>query len=796
MKKILTKRFGHRLLLLPFAAIVLALGAAHCPAQESQYHPFSSSATTTPSQPPVLTTSPPSTPGTYSVFIPATEALQPPEKTYFDDWNLAKPDYSPLAGKGYDPHLEMVLEQMRFSINAMKDEIVQSKEFLPQHQSPQYQMLMEPLAVYVQLLRNTGLDMAAESVLDAVPKSYDSNQPVFDIRSQLQSMASRSMSSATPQKPGVQQIASILQNAHPDKDGYFNYSSRPQVMQTGLGVYYPPAMAYSMPEEDSDPDAKDDKRIREKSYSAFARALIALEQPDLDEVLQWNKQLTQNDGMSFGYNHQGQLSCAILLSAMGEQDIANQLVDRVLLDATKYAQNQNEQNRNHQVQAEGVVIRDQNVWQTFIGALLRMGEYDTAVKMLREMRENMTKLQAAGENIYWNSNWNSLSGNLATFAALEGDLDRALEYAKLPVNPNEKQNLLQSIAMKLFRQGRMDEMKRVTDSENYVQSSGNSFNDPNARYNQAKEIAKTGSRDEALAALCALFEPDENNNPGIPYDPAMRNELGLLFLKWDDGINARKLFTMVNDAIKSTLQQQSRQDSMFGQGDMFAKFLAARYKAGLTGETLDFVKTIKQAPGCIMFHLTLAEEIANESNQADVLELLNLAWQAALTQEPNPGIPEINDPYRGGGSNRFIFRNDFLWAVARAALVANCLPEAERYIQEARALDANIPKISVKVRMMLNSNSYYQPFQASQQDQLWMSCVDKILKRNRNNIGAAMIAAGNIESPHARHNAFVRISQVMLKGEGANKGVSQTPSYNVMPATNMVPVAIPRYPVQ
>jgi len=316
--------------------------------------------------------------------------------------------------------------------------------------------------------------------------------------------------------------------------------------------------------------------------------------------------------------------------------------------------------------------------------------------------------------------------------------------------------------MKLFRQGRRVEMKRVTDSENYTQGPVPFFADPNARYIQAKEIAKTGNRQEALAALSALFEPDENGITGIPNDPIMRNELGLLFLKFDDGINARELFTMVNDAIKSTLQQQSRQDYPFGQNDQFAKFLAARYKAGLTGETLDFAKTIQQTPGCIMFHLTLAEEIANESNKDDVLALLNMAHQAALTQEPNPGIPEINDPYRGGNQNRLIFRNDFLWAIARAALVANCLPEAEKYIQDAKSLDANIPKISSKVRMMINPNSYYQPFQASSQDQIWMSCVEKILKRNRNNIGAAMIAAGHIESPLARYNTFGRISQRIL----------------------------------
>ena len=221
-KRLLTKRFGHGFLLWPVAMIVLVLGDTFCPAQQ---HPFEPPPITY-SQLPATTTPPP--PATSSMFIPdfpAIEVPQQPEKTYFDDWNLAKLDYTPLGGKGYDPHLEMVLEQMRFSINAMKDEIVQSKEFLTQHQSPQYQMIMEPLATYVQLLRDTGLDVAAESVLDSLPKSYDNNMPVLDIRSQLQSMASRSVSSAAPQKPGVQQIASTLQSAHPDNDGYFNYSS-------------------------------------------------------------------------------------------------------------------------------------------------------------------------------------------------------------------------------------------------------------------------------------------------------------------------------------------------------------------------------------------------------------------------------------------------------------------------------------------------------------------------------------------------------------------------------------------
>jgi pentatricopeptide repeat protein len=548
------------------------------------------------------------------------------------------------------------------------------------------------------------------------------------------------------------------------QSGYATYG---QFGGTAPYAYSYPSAPYMMQEETSDLDSKDGKsiRIREKSYSAFAQALIAAEKPDPDEVLQWYKQLTRNDNSSYN-NHQPQLNCVLLLSAMGEQDTANQLFDRALLDATKSAQNQNEQNSRHQVQVEGVVIRDPNVWQHFIEALFRMGEYEEAVKMLRAMRENMSKLQAAGENVYWNSTWNNLAENLATFSALEGDLDRALEYSGLMLTKAEQESRMQNIATQLFRQGRMDELKRVTESENYPQRSGYSFVDPNTRFRRAKEIAKTGSREEVLAALQALFEPDGDNNPGIPRDAALQNELGLLFLQWDDGPNARKLFIMVNDTIKSTLQQQSRQNPMY-QDNQFPYLLAARYRAGLTGETLDFAKTIKEVPGCILFLLTLAEEIANESNKDDVRELLNAAWLAAMTLEPNPGITDISDPYRGGGPVRMIFRNDYLWAVARAALVADCLPEAERYIQEAKTLDANIPIISVKVRMMLNPNYHHQAFQImSQRDQLWMSCVDKILNRNRNNINAAMIAAGNIESPHARNNACVRISQTMLKNPG------------------------------
>ena len=767
MKIMLTKRYDHGWFFLFALIFGLALGGNPSPAQQ---HPFSS------------------TPDTFSNAVGDSdlngmqnpETTQQPARVPFDEWSLAKPDYSPLQGQGFDPRLETVLEQMRLSINAMQEEIVQSKEFLPQYQSLQYRMLMGPLMTYIQLLRETGLDIAAERVLDSLPKSYDNNQPVFDIRRQLQARPPRPAGNAdnpVPLKMNVQQIASTLQSISPGGDGYFNYFSRPQVVRDGYagtdfggygGAYYP---AMPQPMNDANPESPDDKsiRIREKSYSAFARALVATEKPDLDEVLQWNKQLTQNNRSSNDYRQQ--LSCAILLSAMGEQDAANQAVDNAFLVATTYDQDRIGQQRDDRVQVEGVVIRDVHVWQSFIDALMRIGEYDAAVKMLREMRESLTKLQAAGENIYWNQLWNELAGRLATFSALEGDLDRALEYSELLLTKQERNNVLFAVAGHLFRQGRMDEMKRVTDSEHYVPP-GYSFVDVNARYNQAKEIAKTGSREEALAALLSLFEPDGQNRQGVPTDPALRNELGLLFLKWDDGNNARKLFTMVNDMIKTSLEQQDRSNSgyMLGQYDQFARFLAARYRAGLTGETLDFAKTIRQTPDCIILNSTLAEEIANELNKTEVVELLNTAWQTALTLEPNPGIPDIPDPNRVIMPNRFVFRNDYLWAVARAALVADCLPEAQRFIHEAKSLDANIPVISIKVRMMLNS--YHQAFQTSGRDQLWMSGMDRMLKKERRNFDAAIIAASNVESPHARNNAFARIAWAMLKISNTHEGAT------------------------
>ncbi len=800
MKNFPTIRSVSSMLCLTMMTAGFSFDTRLCPAQD---HPFSSTPSTqppaatlevTPAQPPAYGITPAPLPNR------ATQLSTTSGQPNFDAWSLEKPDYSALKGKNFDQNLEPALEQMRLSINAMQQEIVLSKEYMPQHYSPQYHQVMEPLVSYVQLLRESGMNDAAEHILDTLPKSYDNNQPLFpDIRSRLQNMATRRLANTeppVPQKKSPQEIAGILQSAQPDGNGYFNYSPRPQVMRDDYGNVIYPASAYggmggtfsTQPSDEQGAELKNakDAPIKEKSYSAFARAFLAKEQPDLNDAMKWKEQLSRNtESRSRDYSQH--LQCAVLLSAMGAQDAANQAVDQAMQNATKEAQRQNDQNRSHRVQVEGIVLREQHAWQTFIQALTRMGEYDAAANMAKQMRENLTKLQAAGENVIWNSTWNESFKNLATFAALEGEIDLALEYSERILTKQEQNNLMQSIARILANQEREEDLDRVTASKNYVPQPGMKLGNPESRFQKAKEIAETGTRDEALAALRKLLETDETNSRGIPRDPMRMNELGLLFLKFDDGENARKMFTMANDAIKTNMEQQGRNNypGMYVQDGQFASLLAARCKAGLTDDTLGFVKTIKKVPGCIMLYLTLAEEIANDSNRAETLDLLNAAYEAAMTIEPNPGIPDISNPYQGN-RNRFVFRNDYLWAVARASLLADCLPEAERFIKEAKTLDANIPVISYKVRLMLNPDSYHQSFQPSQRDLLWMQCVEKLLRKEKKNIPAAMIAADNIESPQMKNNAYAKIAGRMMGSPVAGHsgvGMGTIPAGMGVPAT-------------
>ena len=109
-----------------------------------------------------------------------------------------------------------------------------------------------------------------------------------------------------------------------------------------------------------------------------------------------------------------------------------------------------------------------------------------------------------------------------------------------------------------------------------------------------------------------------------------------------------------------------------------------------------------------------------------------------------------------GSYPRPYFRNDVLWDVARFAMAAKCVPEAERAIREAEKLDAKLPKF----------DPYVMPGMGGMpggRDDQWQSYFRSMMQKK--DLTSALVIARVIKSPELRAEFYSQIAIEMIKAK-------------------------------
>ncbi|MCL2347591.1 MAG: hypothetical protein FWC50_04940 [Planctomycetaceae bacterium] len=702
-----------------------------------------------------------------TAWIVPQGAAQPPLTKEQKEWVISKPDDRELRGKNFDPRLSQVLEEIRVAANQVKERQIKNSGRNP---VPSYAPNWNCLAAqYISLLRQAGMMDAAEKILTSAPEP-DRQRGEQDIRSMLQNFNMPTAVQTQPVKLNTQMVAERLLSMNindfsgcycdPAQQpggipmGYVGYSV-PVVQTSTVYSGYAPYSSYPQPQPVNN-ESQDDS-TRYKSYREWAENFIEKHQPNVEEALREIRGMKDNDRNSY-FDSRRILGYAVLFSVVGHQEDAKQTIADAMELAKSSALRQVKDRDDYLVKDD--TIRDTSFWENVVNAQIRMREYDEAVKTIEAMRESMTKLQMAGEDVQWSRSWNNMFANLAKFTAQEESLDKGLSYLDKIMRTSERDNVLNSLAQTAAKQGKEDDVKKILalTKNNY------GYGREMYQYDLVMYKVKNGKPEEALAALKSLLDAGENRGTALMYlSPPQKNEVGLLFLKHDDAENARKIFVMVNDQLKMTEsnsknpQNQMPPEQICMEAANAAKMLAARCKNGLAEETLAFVNTFKEPKFCAPFFAAFASEIATDDNQTQVKQLLDKAFQSAMQLEPNPDgvLPTNMGPYP-----RPYFRNDALWEIARFALAAQCVPEAERAIREAEKLDAKLPKIDSYATPGMGMGG--MPF--SNRDNQWQICFQTMMQKK--DLTSALVIARVVKSPDMRVQFYSQIAAEMIRAKG------------------------------
>jgi hypothetical protein len=706
-----------------------------------------------------------------------------PDRNDLEQWTFPPIDFQNVReGNRIDPRLKIALEEMRKVLGEAKIILLQQ----PSNYSSLFQNWSSCTVQYVALLREAGLDVTAEKTLDTFPK----NPP--GLRSQLLHSNPIRTKRKDPNNTDLKksriitdtEISQLAQQLWRKANGTYFYETiitLPFYSESSRREFSGLDRSFNVPM--SFDEEKTDQPLRSfRTYKEWATDFVAKYSIEKQNILNKLKTSSTQDVHFSAYSEI--LPYAVLFSIMGFQDDARQTVQKAKELAQIYVKQEYERNSYSysSYKLKEPIIRHEEIWRTIITAYIIIGEYQSAIETLDEMRESFIKLYAAGEAPSWRHVWQSSITKLLQWIAVENSIEQAAEYMKqysdFMAGEDVISNTAHSLALRAAKEG------RTADIEKYLQFARKENISQQEIYLECCRYVFQHTSLEQTSVLLNEYFPQIAS---IHLRDAPLNELGILFLKTGDENSARKIFDRINDSIKINETQAMNETPVrnFQDRSEQGKLLAERYKAGWTKPTLQFLETLTDPIFRCQIFCSFVPAVADEKGEkrAEVIEVtkkfIRLAYESALKTDATPISPPLNSySYQSHSyieDNRSI-QSRLLWLVIRTTLMTDHLTLTRQIIHKERTRTKNEIVIENQ-EMFFNDDNYLVSRLIAKED---LSSAIFVLKETNSSTAlkyqiALQLAVKLIESPPP-NNEIVREQE---QKEEQHQRQKQTPLFGL-----------------
>jgi tetratricopeptide (TPR) repeat protein len=627
----------------------------------------------------------------FSVSFGAAQLL--PDRNELEKWTFPPIDYQNIReGCRIDPQLKIALEEMRKVLDKAKNTLLEQPSDDPSSSmnTPFFRNWSSCVVQYIVLLREAGLDVTAEKTLDTFPK-YPRNELRYRLLYSDSIQIKRKKTDDDDLKKNrtitEEEMSQLAKQLWTQTSGMFSFGiSTESSFREFFGLNHSFRVPIFFGEE------KLKKPIRLfHSYKEWATDFITKYTIEKQNIL--NKLKTLSAQKVHYASCDEVLSYAILLSVMGFQEEARQTVQKAKELAQKYVEQNYEQNSSRYKLREPI-IRDEQVWRNIITAYIVIGEYQSVMETLNEVKEDFTKLYVAGETHSWRDIWQQLITKLIQWIAVENSVEQAVEFLKLysdfMARDDVISNVAQSLALRAAKEG------RTTDVEKYLQFMQKENSSKQEIYFECCRYAFQQTSLEQTSVLLKKYFP-QIASTGL--QNTKLNKLGILFLKTGNEESARKIFDKINDSLKFSEVQAINNYSVnvFSNQneDESGKLLAERYNAGWTEPTLQFLETFTDPIFRCRIFCSFVTAVADGkgAKHAEVTKkFLRLAYESAIKTNASP-FSTLTSSYSYQNSsyieNSRSIRIRLLWLITRTALMTDHLTLARQTIRQERTDSKN-----------------------------------------------------------------------------------------------------------
>ncbi|MDR0705455.1 MAG: hypothetical protein LBF88_10775, partial [Planctomycetaceae bacterium] len=307
------------------------------------------------------------------------------QRSALEEWMFPPIDYQNVReGTTIDPRMKTALEEMRKVLGKTKDTLL---KHWPDNSAPIYYQYQQKFhywqsctVQFVALLREAGLDVSAEKMLDTYPDNAS------EFRSRLSVLDMKQKKVTNPDGDRLLYIINLLQQKIDDHSITFPITSGKTRYRRFSGLNALSSIVLS-----DEPTPAETPRSF-KTYKEWTTALLEEYPVEKQDVLNKLKILSDRNSYPSGTEL---IPYALLLSAMGFQTEAIQTIQKTKEAAQNYIQKQLQQDR---YKLKKNLIRSTHTWNQIIAAYILIGEYQSAIKMLEECKETFIELYVASES--------------------------------------------------------------------------------------------------------------------------------------------------------------------------------------------------------------------------------------------------------------------------------------------------------------------------------------------------------------------------------------------------------------